>query len=59
MERVFAGFQLVTYRKPEAHCRGISDGVNQGYFEDTEGVKIVDNIYDSPELLGDDFSDTP
>ena len=51
VEWVFAGFQLVTYKKPESTVRGISDGINQGYFEDSDGVKVIGNIYENPELV--------
>jgi uncharacterized phage protein (TIGR01671 family) len=51
VEWIFAGFQLVTYRKTG---HGISDGINQGYFEDAEGMEVVGNIYENPDMLGGD-----
>lgn len=51
VEWVFAGFQLVTYKKANSSVRGISHGMNTGYLEDSEGLTIVGNIYDNPELL--------
>ena len=51
VEWVFAGFQLVMYKKANADCRGISDGINQGYLEDSDGLEVVGNIYENLELL--------
>lgn len=51
IEWVFAGFQLVTYKKASSNARGISNGMNQGYFEDSDGIEVIGNIYDNPELL--------
>lgn len=48
---VFAGWQTVTYKKPDAQIRGISDGINQGYMEGSEGLEVVGNVYENPELL--------
>ena len=49
VEWVFAGFQLVTYKKPGSTIRGISDGLNQGYFEESDETKVIGNIYETAE----------
>ena len=49
VEWVFAGFQLVTYKKPGLTIRGISDGLNQGYFEESDETKVIGNIYETAE----------
>lgn len=53
VEWLFAGWQLVTYKKPRANVRGISDGINQCYLEPSiaSNLDIVGNIYANPELL--------
>lgn len=53
VEWLFAGWQLVTYKKPDAKVRGISDGINQCYLEPSiaNNLAIVGNIYANPELL--------
>ena len=53
VEWLFAGWQLVTYKKPDAKVSGISDGINQCYLEPSiaSNLGIVGNIYANPELL--------
>lgn len=53
VEWLFAGWQLVTYKKPNAKVRGISDGINQCYLEPNiaSNLVIVGNIHENPELL--------
>lgn len=53
VEWIYAGFQLVTYKKPSSDICGISHGINQGYMEDSVGLKVVGDIYRNPELIGD------
>ena len=49
VEWVFAGFQLVTYKKPESTVKGISDGLNQGYFEESDNTTVIGNIHETAE----------
>jgi uncharacterized phage protein (TIGR01671 family) len=49
VEWIFAGFQLVTHKKPNSTVRGISDDINQGYFEESDGAKIIGNIYETEQ----------
>ena len=49
---IFAGFQLVTYKKPTSDVRGISHGINQGYMEDADHIEVIGNIHQNPGLLG-------
>ena len=53
VEWLFAGWQLVTYKKPDAKVSGISDGINQCYLEPSiaSNLGIVGNKYANPELL--------
>lgn len=53
VEWVFAGWQTVTYKKPESSVRGISDGVNQSYLEPdiADYLTVIGNIHENPELL--------
>jgi uncharacterized phage protein (TIGR01671 family) len=53
VEWVFAGFQLVTYKKPNSTVRGSADGINQGYFEESDNVTVIGNIYENEELLNE------
>ncbi|WP_302372900.1 YopX family protein [Enterococcus asini] len=53
VEWLFAGRQLVTYKKPDAKVSGISDGINQCYLEPSiaSNLGIDGNIHENPELL--------
>lgn len=53
VEWLFAGWQLATYKKPDAKVSGISDGINQCYLEPSiaSNLCIVGNIHANPELL--------
>lgn len=60
IEWIYAGWQVVTYKKPHTNIRGISDGTNQAYLEPdySSQLKIIGNIYENPELLEVENSDT-
>ena len=49
------GFGLCTCKNPKSAVRGISDG-NCEWFEDFESDNwsVIGNIYDNPELIGED-----
>jgi len=49
------GFGLCTHKNPKSVVRGISDG-NCEWFEDfdSDNWSVVGNIYDNPELIGED-----
>lgn len=51
VEWIFAGFQLVTHKKPNSNVRGISHGINQGYMETADFIEVIGNIHDNPSLL--------
>lgn len=54
VEYVFAGFQLVTYKKKTAEVRGIANGINQCYLEPDVELTVIGNIYENSELLEND-----
>lgn len=49
------GFGLCTHKNPKSAVRGISDG-NCEWFEDfdSNNWSVVGNIYDNPELIGEE-----
>lgn len=51
VKHVFAGFQTVTYKKPESTVRGVSDGINYEYLEEGSDLIVVGNTIDNLELL--------
>lgn len=53
VEWIFSGWQIVTYKKPTAKVRGISDGINQAYLEPDYAAEltIVGNIHENADLM--------
>lgn len=50
IEWIFSGFQIVLYCVNKSK-RGISDGVNQGYFEYSEEYEVIGNIYENLKTI--------
>lgn len=50
VEFVLGGYQLVSYKKKESSVRGISNGMNQGYIERSDDLKVIGNIFQNEEF---------
>lgn len=53
VEWVYAGWQTVTFKKPDSSVVGIAHEMNQFYIEPDEAkqLTIVGNIYQNPDLI--------